>query len=270
MTLNKFDLSGKIAIVTGGAGLLGKEHTLALIDSGAFVWVADIDYQEAKNFCKSLDGRGSPILLNVGDNESVKGALKKILSQSGVINILINNAAINPSVNSNGDINSSRLEYFDLEDWNNQINVGLTGAFLCSKYFGSWMAKNNSGVILNIASDLSVIAPDQRIYRKKGIDENKQQVKPITYSIIKTALIGLTKYLATYWADNNIRVNALSPGGIYDNQNEDFIQKLTSLIPLGRMAKRDEYRSAIQFLCSDASSYMTGQNIIIDGGRSVW
>ncbi|MCX7253067.1 MAG: SDR family oxidoreductase [Burkholderiales bacterium] len=131
-------------------------------------------------------------------------------------------------------------------------------------------AAGNGGVILNIASDLSVIAPDQRLYRKDGLPDDLQPVKPVTYSVIKAGLIGLTRYLATYWAGKGIRCNALSPGGVYNEQGEDFVARLNSLIPLVRMADRNEYRSAIQFLCSDASSYMNGQNIVIDGGRSSW
>jgi NAD(P)-dependent dehydrogenase (short-subunit alcohol dehydrogenase family) len=129
---------------------------------------------------------------------------------------------------------------------------------------------SSGGVILNIASDLSVIAPDQRLYRKHGLTEDLQPVKPVTYSVIKAGLIGLTRYLATYWADKGIRCNALSPGGVFNGQGEEFVARLTSLIPLGRMADRDEYRAAVQFLCSDASCYMNGQNIVIDGGRSAW
>jgi NAD(P)-dependent dehydrogenase (short-subunit alcohol dehydrogenase family) len=131
------------------------------------------------------------------------------------------------------------------------------------------MASKHGGVILNIASDLSVIAPDQRLYEQEGVDALMQPVKPVTYSVIKTGLIGLTRYLASYWANKNIRVNALSPGGVFNNHDIEFVKKLSKLIPLGRMAHRDEYKGAIQFLCSDASSYMTGQNLILDGGRSI-
>jgi len=131
-------------------------------------------------------------------------------------------------------------------------------------------SSNGGGVVLNIASDLSVIAPDQRLYRRKGLPEDRQPVKPVTYSVIKAGLVGLTRYLSTYWAAQKVRVNALSPGGVFNGQDDEFVTKISNLIPMGRMANVDEYRSAVQFLCSDASSYMTGQNIVIDGGRSVW
>jgi NAD(P)-dependent dehydrogenase (short-subunit alcohol dehydrogenase family) len=132
------------------------------------------------------------------------------------------------------------------------------------------MAKRKRGVIVNVASDLAVIAPDQRLYRQPGLPDDQQPVKPITYSVVKTGLIGLTRYLATYWAEAGIRVNAISPGGIYNNQPDDFVQRLTNLIPLGRMANMDEYQAAILYLCSDASAYMTGANLVVDGGRSCW
>ena len=130
--------------------------------------------------------------------------------------------------------------------------------------------QGRGGVILNIASDLSVFSPDQRLYRQEGLPDALQPVKPITYSVIKTGMIGLTRYLATYWATKGVRCNALSPGGVTNGQGLEFVQRLSALIPLGRMAEKDEYRSAVQFLCSDASSYMNGQNIVMDGGRSVW
>jgi len=148
--------------------------------------------------------------------------------------------------------------------------VGLTGAFLCSKIIGSEMARRSKGVILNIASDLAVIAPDQRIYRQPTLPEEQQPVKPVSYSVLKAGLLGLTRYLATYWADKGVRVNAISPGGVYAGQDAGFVQRLSNLIPLERMAHADEYNAAIIFLVSDASSYMTGANLIVDGGRTCW
>ena len=273
--LNIFNLTGKVAVVTGGAGLLGQQHCLALLESGAKVYLTDLNntlMDEAIDIIKTEypDSNIHKLTLDVTNEKSIEYALNTILDQSGKVDILVNNAAIDPKVKSASDKNLSRLENFDLEDWNLQLNVGLTGAFLCSKIFGSSMAKNSSGIILNIASDLAVIAPDQRIYKKENLSEDQQPVKPVTYSVIKTGLIGLTRYLATYWADKNIRVNAISPGGVFNNHPASFTDKLTPLIPLGRMAHKDEYRGLVQFLCSDASSYMTGQNIIADGGRSVW
>ena len=166
-------------------------------------------------------------------------------------------------------VETSRLENFLLDDWDFQLKVGLTGAMLCSKVFGQEMAKRSEGVILNIASDLSVFAPDQRLYKKDGLQPDQQPVKPVTYSVIKHGLIGLTKYLATYWADQGVRCNALSPGGVFNGQGDEFVHKLTELVPMKRMASNDEYRGAVQFLCSDASAYMNGQNIVMDGGRSI-
>jgi NAD(P)-dependent dehydrogenase (short-subunit alcohol dehydrogenase family) len=195
-----------------------------------------------------------------------------ILARFGRIDILINNAANNPKVEDTGGATSqawSRLENFPLRVWNDDIAVGLTGAFLCSRVFGMEMVKRNAGVILNVASDLGVIAPDQRLYRKEGVPEHEQPVKPVTYSVVKTALIGLTRYLSTYWTAHNIRCNAISPGGVFTTQPDDFTAKLHSLIPMARMAHKDEYQGAVLFLCSDASSYMTGQNLIVDGGRTV-
>ena len=156
------------------------------------------------------------------------------------------------------------------KNWSLELAVGLTGAFYVAKFLVQIWQKKKGGCILNIASDLSVISPDQRIYMKDEMVDKDQPVKPVTYSVIKTGLVGLTKYLATYWIGSNIRCNALSPGGIYTSQPDDFLMKLSNLIPLGRMARKDEYRAAIQFLCSDASSYMNGHNLVMDGGRSVW
>ena len=260
----RFDLSGRVALVTGGAGLLGGEHAAALLDAGARVVLADLNLDAAKVRAKEIGARA--VRLDVTDPQSVRSAQKEI----GEVHVLVNNAAIDAKVDAGGLVETSRFEHFALEQWEREFRVGLTGAFLCSQAFGGWMAANGGGVILNIASDLSVFAPDQRIYRKDGLPEERQPVKPVTYSAIKHGLVGLTRYLATYWADKKVRVNALSPGGVYTNQPDDFVQRLSNLIPLGRMARRDEYRAALQFLCSDASSYMTGQNVVMDGGRSVW
>lgn len=273
---SKFDLSEKVALITGGAGLLGKEHAKALLENGAKIILTDIDeigLKDAKHKLSLIYDHKSIITysMDVCSEKSISDVLKKIKMDNLKLSILINNAAIDPKVsNDNNLLDYSRLENFSLEQWNLEISVGLTGAFLCSKIFGNEMASESGGVILNIASDLSVISPDQRIYKKAGLASTAQPVKPITYSVIKSGLIGITKYIATYWPDKGIRCNALSPGGVENNQNEDFKKKLVSLIPLGRMAEINEYHSAIQFLCSDASSYMNGQNIVIDGGRSIW
>jgi NAD(P)-dependent dehydrogenase (short-subunit alcohol dehydrogenase family) len=270
-----FQLSGKTAVITGGSGLLGVQHARALAEIGANVVIADVNLSQAKDEAAKIQAEfglnvAMALELDVTSQASVKNGLTSVLSYFGSVQILINNAAVDPKVTKGAIKESSRLESFSLNQWNNQIDVGLTGAFLCSQIFGGWMANNGGGVILNIASDLAVFAPDQRLYRTPGLSDDCQPVKPVTYSVIKTAIIGLTRYLATYWNEDGIRVNALSPGGVYNGQDDEFVTRLAQLIPLGRMARSDEYRSAIQFLCSDASSYMTGQNIIIDGGRSTW
>ena len=203
--------------------------------------------------------------------ESIAKILDDLVSSGNRIDILINNAAINPTSSSiNKGKRSTRLENFSIDRWNQELSVGLTGAYLCSKVFGTAMASDGlGGVILNISSDLSVIAPNQKLYKQANLPDDMQAVKPVTYSVIKTGLIGLTRYLATYWAHEGVRCNALSPGGVYNGQDEEFVNRLQDLIPMGRMASVDEYQGAIQFLCSDASAYMNGQNIVVDGGRSI-
>jgi NAD(P)-dependent dehydrogenase (short-subunit alcohol dehydrogenase family) len=276
-TLNKFDLTGKNVLITGAAGLLGREHAAALLGIGATVVLTDIG-EAALASARSIlarDADAARIVTHVMDVsclESIKRVAGELLAAKLRVDVLVNNAAIDPKVvGDQGVQETSRLEHFPLEQWDLQIAVGLTGAFLCSQVFGTTMAQDGKGgVILNIASDLSVFSPDQRLYRKLGLVDNMQPVKPVTYSVIKAGLVGLTKYLSTYWADRGIRANALSPGGVFNGQGEEFVQRLSALIPMGRMARQDEYHSAVQFLCSDASSYMNGQNVVMDGGRSTW
>ena len=272
----KFDLTNRWALVTGAAGLLGLEHSRALLEVGASVVLLDTnsDKLDQAKFTLESEYPKNRIRVSLTDitSETAMSNLQRELNSAGILlTILINNAGINPKydeVSKSGM--KSRVENFELADWENQLRIGLTGAFICSKVFGSAMANSQGGVIVNIASDLSVIAPNQQLYEKGDLQPGEQPVKPITYSVIKSGLIGLTRCLATYWHNDGVRVNALSPGGVYEGQEDDFVTKLSALIPLGRMAKVDEYHSAIQFLCSDASAYMTGQNLIIDGGRSVW
>lgn len=273
----KFDLTGKTALITGAAGLLGVEHAAALLESGATVVLTDIGEASLAAAQKTLSenaeaSRIQTRVMDVSRPEVIRVVAQSLAAEGVRVDILVNNAAIDPKVKGDqGVLETSRLENFPLDQWDLQVAVGLTGAFLCSQVFGSAMAQDGrGGVILNIASDLSVFSPDQRLYRKKGLADDMQPVKPVTYSVIKAGLVGLTRYLATYWADKGVRCNALSPGGVYTGQGEEFVQRLTALIPMGRMASRDEYHAAVQFLCSDASSYLNGQNIVMDGGRCIW
>ena len=270
----QFNLKNKTALITGASGLLGIEHAKALLETGAGVVMTDINEKGLKKAYNTLLNSDTKErifykVMDVSNEDSVQ-SIDNELQKDGInIDILVNNAAIDPKVQADSVVETSRLENFVVEDWDFQLKVGLTGAMLCSKIFGTDMAKRGNGVILNIASDLSVFAPDQRLYKKDGLQSDQQPVKPVTYSVIKHGLIGLTKYLATYWADRGVRCNALSPGGVFNGQGDEFVQKLTNLIPMNRMASKGEYRGAVQFLCSDASAYMNGQNIVMDGGRSV-
>lgn len=274
-TFDLFSLQGKIAIITGGGGMLGYQHAATVAGLGGTPVLIDISARGLQKNNALLQAEfGNEILsleADITDLESVQASLVKVLERYKQVDILINNAARNPKVEDSASMNFSRLENFPADQWRLDLDVGLGGAFNCAKVYGAWMAASGrGGVIINIASDLGVIAPDQRLYKIAGREDHLQPVKPVTYSVVKHGLIGLTKYLATYWCDRGIRCNALSPGGVYAGQNDVFVRNLVKLIPMGRMAKPDEYRGAIAFLCSDASSYLNGANLIVDGGRSVW
>lgn len=259
---NIFSLKGKTALITGGAGLLGEMHAEAFLEHGGSVVVADYDFNRATAVCSTLKAkydtaRVAAAFIDVLDRDSIE----RVVMDNPDINVLINNAAKNPKVSQGSSVGSS-FETMSMEQWRDGLDTTLDGAFLCSQVLCNKFLQDGFGVILNISSDLGVIAPDQRIY-----DNGK---KPVTYSVSKFGLIGMTKYLATYYGDKNIRVNSISPGGVYNGQPEDFVKRLSNLIPMGRMARRDEYKGAIVFLCSDASSYMTGENIVMNGGRAAW
>lgn len=270
-----FQLAGRVVIITGGGGLLGVKHGQAVAEMGGIPVLLDLDAGRAQAAARIAEESGVATLglgVDITQSEQVTDALAQIQARLGRVDVLINNAANNPKMeqDQNSGGHWSRLEQFPLEAWQADIAVGLTGAFLCSRIIGAHLAAQGRGVILNIASDLALIGPDQRIYRQPGLPDEQQPVKPVTYSVVKAGLLGLTRYLATYWADKGVRVNALCPGGVYAGQDAGFVQRLTNLIPLGRMAHEDEYKAAVIFLISDASSYMTGAVISMDGGRTAW
>jgi len=254
-------MDGKVALITGGAGLLGSQHRAALTAAGAVAVSLDL----------RLPSDGGPgLVANVTDRASVRAALDATLERFGRVDVLINNAARNPKVEDAGRAGWGRFETYPDDDWAADLAVGLTGAVIPSQVIGGRLAAQGGGVILNICSDLSVISPDQRLYRTPGVPDDEQPIKPASYSVVKSGLVGLTRWLATYWAAAGVRVNALSPGGVENGQDAEFVARLATRIPLGRMARRDEYHGAVVFLCSDASSYLTGHNLVIDGGRSTW
>lgn len=274
-TLALFDLTGRVAIITGGAGMLGKQHASALAEAGATIILADVSPGTGPAALALEAAHATPVRavnVDVTSPASVNAMVQHVMSQFGRIDILINNAAL--TVKGGGESASqyfAKFEDYPLELWDAALRVNLTGAFLCSQAVGRVMVEQRTGVMLNIASDVGNISPDHRIYEgavspHTGMPFNT----PIGYATTKAALINFTRYLATYWADKGIRVNALSPGGVFAEHDPLFVKNLTSRIPLARMAQVDEYRAAVLFLVSDASSYMTGANLIVDGGRTSW
>ena len=275
--VDKFYIKDKVVVITGGAGLLGLKHAEAVIEGKGIPVLIDVSetaIAHAENYLKEKYGtenKRNGYVADITKREAIEQIAKKLLEQYGHIDALINNAANNPKVETDTtNMKAIQFENFPLQIWLDDLAVGLTGSFICSQVFGDIMAKQGHGVILNISSDLGIIAPDQRIYRKEGLADDEQSVKPVTYSVIKHGLIGLTKYLSTYYAEKGVRANTLCPAGVYNGQNDEFVQKLTNLIPMGRMADADEYKGTILYLISDASSYMTGSTIIVDGGRTCW
>ena len=275
MNKNLFSLAGKVIIISGASGLLGRQHADAVAASGGIPILLDLnqsilDTQALEIKEKySVDARGYAV--NITDEKSIEANCETVVNTYGKIDALVNNAANNPKVENSSKVNFSRLENFPLAVWEQDVAVGLTGSFLCAKYYGHVISKNpDGGSIINISSDLGIIAPDQRLYKVDGLPEDQQPVKPVTYSIVKAGIIGLTRYLATYWANKNVRCNAICPGGVENNQNEAFIEEVIKRIPMNRMARLDEYQGLLVFLLSEASSYMNGSIISADGGRSVW
>lgn len=252
------DLKNKNIVITGGNGFIGKQLCNAFLDQGSKVFILDITNPKFKN--KSIFFK-----TDITKENDLKKFLTFLKQRKIRIDVLINGAA-KDYVPTKKNLNKEKLslENFSEKVWKEDLDVGLTGSFLTTKILGSYMAKSKkNGVILNISSDLGIIAPNQDIYKKNNF------IKPVSYSVVKHGIIGLTKYTASYWAKKNIRCNAIAPGGIFNNQDNSFIKKINQLIPLGRMAKKNEYNGLILFLCSDLSSYITGSVIVADGGRTI-
>jgi len=271
--LDLFSLQGKVVVITGATGLLGRKHAEAVACYGGIPVLIDLSQKAIDDFVSELNKKykvsSLGFAIDITNEEAIRNNANQLVEKFGKIDGLVNNAANNPKVEESSDKNFSRLENFPLNIWNDDIAVGLTGAFLCSKYYGEKIAQNpDGGSIVNISSDLGLIAPDQRLYKKDGIPENLQNVKPVTYSVVKTGLIGLTRYLATYWANKNVRCNAMCPGGVENGQPSDFLEKVNKRIPMGRMADSDEFQGTLLWMLSDASSYLNGAIVPVEGGRT--
>ncbi len=272
MAQDLFSVNEKIAIVTGGLGQLGRQFSLALADRGAKVAIFDIQVSEqwvAERFAgRRNDDNLMFVRVDITQRRSIEAGLSQVSAKWGVPHALINNAALDAPPNAPGEENGP-FESYPESSWDKVIEVGVKGVFLCCQVIGGRMAGAGRGSIINISSIYGVVSPDQRLYeyRRAG---GTPFFKPAAYSVSKSALLNQTRYLATYWAGSNVRVNTLTPGGVFNNQDEQFLANYAARVPLGRMAREDEYNGAIVFLVSDASSYMTGANLIIDGGWTAW
>lgn len=270
-----FSLKNKVIVITGAAGLLGKKHAEVIAAYGGSPVLLDISFDSVAKMSDRLNRKygveSSGYSVDITNESEIEKNLKLVVKKYGKIDGLVNNAANNPKMEEKSEKNFSRLENFKLDIWDQDVQVGLTGAFLCVKHYGFQISKNpNGGVIINISSDLGLIAPDQRLYAIEGVDSTQQSVKPVSYSVVKSGLIGLTRYVATYWADKNVRCNAMCPGGVENNQPDDFIKKVSFRIPMGRLAQKDEYLSTLIWMLSESSSYLNGAIVPIDGGRTTW
>jgi NAD(P)-dependent dehydrogenase (short-subunit alcohol dehydrogenase family) len=267
MTSDRSRLDGRGVLVTGGAGFLGQQWVSALLSAGATVISVDRTPPDSRE--QNATGLRHE-QVDITDPDAVSALAERLAAADLSVDVLVNNAALDAPVKASGLASAERFETMSVEQWDAEIAVGLTGAFLCSQAFGSSMAARGQGVIVNVGSDLGLVGPDQRLYRVEGLADDEQPVKPVTYSVIKTGLIGLTRYLATYWGDRGVRANVLCLGGVARDQDATFVQRVSERIPLGRMARQDEYGDAMVFLCSDASSYMTGACMVLEGGRTAW
>ncbi len=270
-----FNLDKRVVVITVTAGLLGTHHAEAVAAFGGIPILIDLNKDKlesiSENLYKKYKAQSASYVVDITNEDKIKKNVKEILSKFNKIDSLINNAANNPKIEDGTDTNFSRLENFSIDNWNSDLNVSLTGSFLCSKHYGYEISKNkNGGTIINISSDLGLIGPDQSLYLKKGVPENLQSVKPISYSVSKAGMLGLTKYLSTYWVNSNVRCNAICPGGIENNQSEEFLAKIKKKIPLNRFAQANEYQGTLIWMLSDAASYLNGAIVSVDGGRTSW
>jgi NAD(P)-dependent dehydrogenase (short-subunit alcohol dehydrogenase family) len=275
MLENLFRLDGKVVVITGASGLLGSKHAEAVACYGGVPILIDLYQDDVDNLANKLNTKynsnAAGFAVDISNEDAVKVNAKVIEKNYGKIDSLVNNAANNPKVEDSNKLNFSRLENFPMDIWNDDVSVGLTGSFLCAKHYGQKISKNiNGGSIINISSDLGLIAPDQRLYKIDGVKDSLQNVKPVTYSVIKNGLIGLTRYLSTYWVEEGVRCNALCPGGVENGQSEYFLEKVSNKIPMNRLARPDEYQGTLIWMLSDASSYLNGAIIAVDGGRTSW